>query len=218
MTKLFKFLFLNIFMTWLELYHPKGIKGIFVDGFMPDISFLRKIDWEWAKKEKIDIDPGWQFYLSTPAVLHYFDEIKKLYLEPDSPKEPSPSIYRRLYKHLIYDTRQKFCRDKTGLQKHCTHYTFSPSELKSIMYKSKYRDKIFREIDHNLAKGKINYLIHATATGFNFNKQCDHIYNCIQNWIDFLGFQLKPERDYVYFDEFRKGMENFFRRALKASL
>lgn len=190
-------------MVRLELGDERGIKGILIDGYMPDFSYLKQVDWERAMEEKLSLDPDFRY--------NFRRYTYNRYLKPER-DIPSIHIQSTIYKKLIGSLTHRFCSlDREA----CAKYSFPSRGHRRIeriisMSRKKLRDylPIFsREIEKDEIEGKRNYFLHITLLDLRPGKECQVFEECNKNWMEFLNFKIKEKADYKNFDEFKKASE-----------
>lgn len=183
-----------------------GISGVFLDGYMPNFSELKKIDWDYALEHKLYI---------APWMRDRFNKIRK-HLEPEA-RNQSAIIRSAIYARLIDATRLGFCLYTNRSKRPCdqwfhpskgpdamkyhyaSHLNVSPQVASNIFYAD-------AEVEKMKGKGEYASVIivvdRRPKTGCQVFKKCD------ENWMDFLKFEPKIKKDYSNFEIINRSIKN----------
>jgi hypothetical protein len=211
--------YLIIVMAITEIVYG-GIKGILTDGYFPAFNYFKKTDWiAAARKEKL---PS-----SEEIQRDFHQNIYRRYLTPGA-KGPNvrqlSNFYRKMEKMLESD----FC--STGSYKTpCVKFQFpavGEHNMKKMLPKGWCGKKelqkktvpvILKEIEHDLSQGKNTLVFHHTYQDLNSGKYCPND-ECARNWMEFMGFEIKKEEDYIDFESFKDAVEIYLKRDIEWEL
>lgn len=178
----------------------RGIKGIFIDGYMPDFSYLRQIDWERAVDKNLSQNPMYK--------RNFKKYIYNRYLKYHHQREATLRTQTRIYKGLIRSLRHKFC----SINKACAEFIYPARGHRRIERIISYSKKKLRdylpffsaEIEKDQAEGKTNYFFDITFLDEKSANRCLEFDRCTNNWMEFLNFKIKEKSDYRNFKDFEK--------------
>ena len=206
-------------MVRLELEDSRGVKGILIDGYISDFSYLRQIDWERAMQDKLEINPKAYYYRTLD-----FERIIDKYLKPGGRELSLPSQVE-IYRNLIESIRKRYCPTPAMQNELCAHYFFVTKGMWGTMglkrFMKYYGKKLWkhhpvldREMEKDKAGRKKNYAISTLLLNSEPDSKCNKANECCLNWIDFLGFEIKPETDYANFIEFNEAAKALLRNRI----
>jgi hypothetical protein len=182
-----------------------GLKGILTDGyFPPSFSYYKNIDWKAVNKEK--------FPLSIEAQRDFKENIYRRFMTPGV-KPPKAGPRSNLYRKMESMLEDRFCQYN---KEPCAQFQFPVIGVHRMGLiiaetEKRNRDKVIpafsREIEHDLAAGKDTYVFHIAFLDLNPDNYCPAFEGCSNNWMDFMGFQIKKKEDYVDFEAYKNAAE-----------
>jgi len=213
-------------MVRLEIKDRRGIKGILIDGYMPDFSFLKEIDWKKAKDDRLSSD-----FTYTWSADSDFNSTYERYLKEENPF-PTLQMQRIIYDSLIRSMRERFCPEPEKNKNMCAFKLFPEKGTKSLQHIARfYKGKVhatkewrcvpvfYEEIEQDKVQGKSNYGVSMLLLNQGPSMKCKAFEECQQNWIDFLGFNIKDEIAYKDFMRYRQAakalLQNWIDTAVK---
>lgn len=215
-------------MVRLEVKDSRRIKGILIDGFAPDFSFLKEIDWKNAKEIKLSTRPNFP-YTWTPNSLD-FDRTYERYLAPEA-NVPKPLMQSAIYTLLIYSLRDRFCPRPEKRKERCVHRLFPGRGYKSLQQRARYyKGRVhatkewrvvpifYEEIEHDEAQGIRNYGMSTLLLNQAPYKRCKAFEECLKNWMGFLDFKIKDENTYLNFAKYKEAAESFLQSRINDAI
>lgn len=205
-----KIYYLKIVMARIEVEY-KGVRGVMTDGYFPPFSYFKAINWEAANKEKLP--------LPERAKRDFSQNTYPRYLAPkEDPKAgPRSNFYRKMEEILEW----RLCQYKKSP---CAQVQFPAVGVHRMGLIVKRAEKINREeianaftkeIEHDLSAGKETYVFHLAYLDLNPDNYCPVFEECAKNWMDFMGFEIKKEYEYVDFEGFKRSAEILLREDAK---
>ncbi len=188
-------------MAYIEA-RKYGISGVFIDGYMPVFSELRKVDWDRALE---------QTFYKFPWRRDQFSKIRK-HLEPGS-RDYGPFVRSAIYAKLIDNVRLGFCQYTSRPKWPCDHW-FHPSKgLMGIKYCFSANlnmnpdevDAIFHaDAETERAKGKGEYACNLIVIDRRPDTGCRVFKECNYHWMESLKFEPKRKKDHSNFRNVKK--------------
>lgn len=214
-------------MARIELLDESDIKGIMIDGYLPIFTTLKQRDWEKATEENLPLSPGFQ---------EKFDKTFNRHLKQNRPI-PNMRTQTKVYKELVGALRSRYCSqyhnplaqfnspaDRIGS---CAQFVFPGRgyggverhiSLEGKDFKNKVLPAFYREIERESEEGKGNYFFNLTLLDLRDKKKCPCFGECTNNWIEFLDFKLKDEKDYVNYQEYKAAVETLLKNYITSAI
>jgi len=199
-------------MVRLESEDQRGVKGILIDGYMPDFSYIKEIDWEKAKKEKLSTNPK-RTYTWTATALD-FERTYERYLKSER-EIPNVLMQTAIYSHLIGSLRDRFCPNLEKRHEFCKHNFYTGRGYHSLKHlvcrASSFKGGtqlknslpfFYNEVEKDETEGK-RWVASLLLLNLNPELECIRFENCHQSWMAFLDFKLKQEREYKNLDSYK---------------
>jgi hypothetical protein len=180
------------------------IKGISIDGYIPNAAYFQNKDWMTILDEKLPSSDEYRY--------HFKRNIFNQFLKPGK-KPPKVSTRVNIYRNLIKNLRRKFC-PYGG--KPCSQVQYpieGPHSIERMISfeGKKVRDVSWFPIKKEIAKSQFNengdYIFHFAYLDLNRENYCPIFDQCTKNWMDTIGFQIKEQQDYSDFDAYKKGIQ-----------
>lgn len=200
-------------MVRVEVEDKRGVKGVLIDGYMPDFQYLQHLDWQKAMDEKLSNDPVYQYKFKKITYPRYLKPTMDI---------PNQNTQSNVHRRIVGGLREKYC----GVdQEPCAHILFPSRGYKRIeMVISQQGQQLkdilptfTREIETDISKGRTNYYFDLSILDNRKGQQCTSFEKCSENWKKFLNFQSKPESTYENFEEYKKAAEEFLQYNIEIS-
>jgi hypothetical protein len=194
-------------MAIIEL-RKYGISAVFLDGYMPAFSELKKIDWDYAAEHKL--------YKAQWARDH-FNRIRK-HLEPEA-KRQSAIIESAIYAKLQRFTRLGYCPYTNRSERPCEQW-FHPSKGADAMKYSfaplpyispeEAANIFYADAENDLLNGKGEYACVISVVDRRPEIGCSVFKECNENWMNFLKFEPKRKQDHSNYKTIKQTLMNIF--------
>ena len=190
----------------------RDIKGILIDGYMPDTGRMQKKNWMKVLDEKL------------PSSVEYRGHFKRniygQFLKPGkSPLNDGPRS--NIYRSLTSSFRREFCsyNEAPCIQYQAPAKGVKPIERIIAFERKKVRDialpAINREIEKSMSDGKGDYIFHFSYLDLNQDNYCPVFEQCCNNWIENMGFEIKKEGDYADFQAYKGAAEELLKSGIE---
>lgn len=193
-------------MVIIEKVDDRGIQGVLIDGFLPNFPYYQNKDWNYALKEKFPDSEEFKYKFKNRVVQNY-------HLKPDK-EIPTVRSQSNFHSKLKESLQKQFCKYNGGpcIRQLIPAEGFYSIERLLSFEKMKLREVVGpafrREIRKAQAERK-NYYLSLTYLDLNQENHCPVSVKCTDNWMDFMGFEIKGEEDYADFEAYRSAAEIF---------
>lgn len=188
-------------MAVIEKVDERGIKGVLIDGYLPDFSFYQKKNWDYALKEKLPESEEFQCKFRNRVMQNY--GLKK------GRKFPTVRSQSNFYSKLNQSLLKRFCKyngepcfqqliPAEGVWSMDRKLSLESVKLQRAIYPA-----FSKEIEKAQNDGR-NYYFSLTYLDLNDENSCPVFENCYKNWMESMGFEIKKEGDYENFGDFKK--------------
>jgi len=191
-----------------------GISGVFLDGYMPDFSELKKIDWDYALEHRL---------YKAPWMRERFNKIRK-HLEPGA-RNQSAIIRSAIYGNLVENVRFGFCPYRKIGKWPCSQW-FHPSKgpdatkysyAVSLNMSPAEAYNIFNADDETDIEEKREYSSVIIVVDRRPKTGCHVFKDCNRNWMDFLKYESKKRKHYSNFEIFNSSVKIILKLCLRSS-
>jgi len=187
----------------------RGIRAVLVDGYMPNFSYLKKMDWNGEMQNSLSDHPDDKY--------NFRRNVYNKYLNPEKEK-PTDKIQSNIHREIADSVKKRFC--PYG-QARCVQRILPARGTKQIEgiisyeTKKRVRDKILpaftKEIDSDLGKGNENYSFTFMFYDLNEDNHCPITGECTDNWMKVINFKEKGEDGYEDFHGYKKAAEKLLK-------
>jgi hypothetical protein len=193
-------------MVVIERIDDRGIKGVLTDGYLPDFSFYQKKDWDYALKEKLLESEEFQNKFRGRVMQNYGLKTGRTVPTVRSQSNFHTKLNQSLLKRFCqYNGEPCFQQliPAEGVWSMDRKVSLESVKLQRAIYPA-----FSKEIEKAQNDGR-NYYFSLTYLDLNDANYCPVFEDCYKNWMDFMGFEIKREEEYIDFNAYRRAAEIF---------